>query len=92
MKNEDNSGETPEQSKDKGQGFQEPYFDLADAKFKEIASNLKARRKDKVLNIRINSDDLEKLKAKAASLGVKYQTFISEILHQAAQASTSVSQ
>ena len=77
------SNKLPEEKK----AFQEPYFDLADAKFKEIASSLKSRRKDKVLNIRINSDDLEKLKAKAASLGVKYQTFISEILHQAASAS-----
>ena len=75
------------QNKSDKPGFQEPYFDLADAKFKEIAKNLQSRRKDKVLNIRINSDDLEKLKAKASSLGVKYQTFISEILHQAATAS-----
>ena len=74
-----------EKSKEEFSNYQN--FDLADAKFKEIASDLRSRRKDKVLNIRINSDDLEKLKAKAAQLGVKYQTFISEILHQAASAS-----
>ena len=51
-----------------------------------IAKILEARRKDAVLNIRINSLDLKALKQKAAKLGVKYQTFIAEILHKVAQA------
>lgn len=78
-----NPSNDPEEEKRK---FEGDYFDLADEKFREIATNLKSRRKDKVLNIRINSEDLERLKEKAESLGVKYQTFISEILHQAASA------
>ena len=49
-----------------------------------IAEALAARRKDAVLNIRINSMDLKQLKEKAKKFGVKYQTFISEILHRAA--------
>lgn len=49
-----------------------------------IAAALAARRKDAVLNIRVNSMDLKRLKDKAGKLGVKYQTFISEILHRAA--------
>ena len=51
-----------------------------------IAKMLEARKKDAVLNIRINSFDLKVLKQKAAKLGVKYQTFIAEILHKVAQA------
>lgn len=37
------------------------------------------------IKIRISFLDLEKLKQKAAKLGLKYQTFIAEILHKVAQ-------
>ena len=46
-----------------------------------IAGAIAAHRKDAVLNIRINSRDLENLKEKARKLHVPYQTFITEILH-----------
>ena len=49
---------------------------------KLVADAIAARRKDAVLNIRINSQDLNHLKQKAKTLGVPYQTFISEILHR----------
>ena len=61
-------------------GF-EKSFDLSNDSFKKIAENLRSRKRDKVLNIRVNSEDLKKIKAKAAELGVKYQTLIAEILH-----------
>jgi predicted DNA binding CopG/RHH family protein len=47
---------------------------------------LEARKKYAVLNIRVNSYDLAHLKQKAQKMGIKYQTFISEILHRVAQA------
>ena len=50
----------------------------------EIAVALERRRKNTVLNIRMNQGDLDCLKAKAKKLGLKYQTFISEILHRVA--------
>lgn len=53
--------------------------------FEEIKEMIEARKKDAVLNIRINNGDLQSLKQKAAKLGVKYQTFISEILHRVAR-------
>ncbi len=46
-----------------------------------IAEHISKRKKDAVLNIRINKGDLNNLKAKAKSFGIPYQTFISEILH-----------
>jgi len=61
------------------------YVEVSKEKFDEIASILAARRKDAVLNIRINSQDLKNLKHKANQLGIKYQTFISEILHRVAR-------
>ena len=39
------------------------------------------RKKDAVLNMRVNRQDLAGLKQKARRLGVPYQSFISELLH-----------
>ncbi len=61
------------------------YTNVSKAEFDHIAHAIASRKKDAVLNLRVNSRDLESLKRKAQKLGVKYQTFISEILHRAAQ-------
>ena len=34
------------------------------------------------INIRLSQRDLQKLKSKAAAVGIPYQTFVSSILHQ----------
>ena len=60
------------------------YVDVRKEEFDEIAHSLEARRKNAVLNIRINRQDLDMLKTKAKRLGVRYQSFISEILHRVA--------
>lgn len=60
------------------------YVDVDRAEFEEIAQAIAARRKDAVLNIRVNSRDLRSIKQKAKRLGVRYQTFISEFLHRLA--------
>jgi len=60
------------------------YFDVDPSEFKEIAQSIALRRKDAVLNIRVNNRDLENLKRKARKLGIRYQTFISEFLHRIA--------
>ena len=54
------------------------------AEFDEIARAIAERKKDAVLNIRINRGDLEELKTRAKRHGVKYQTFIAELLHRVA--------
>ena len=41
--------------------------------------------KTKSISIRLNENDLRKLKAKAMALGIPYQTFIGLILHQVAK-------
>ena len=61
------------------------YVDVPKEEFDEIVASLAARKKDTVLNIRINSQDLKHIKEKAQKVGVKYQTLISEILHRIAQ-------
>ena len=52
--------------------------------FDEIVRAIALRKKNAVLNIRINRGDLENIKAKARRHGVKYQTFIAELLHRVA--------
>ena len=49
-----------------------------------IGEAIARRKKDMVLNIRVNSQDIREIKLKAKQLGVPYQTFISEILHSIA--------
>jgi predicted DNA binding CopG/RHH family protein len=61
------------------------YVNVSKEEFEEISRILAAYKKDAVLNIRINSRDLKDIKAKAQKLGVRYQTFIAEILHRVAQ-------
>jgi len=39
-------------------------------------------KKDKRINIRLSSHDLEALKTNAVELGMPYQTLVSSILHQ----------
>lgn len=62
------------------------YVSVDQQEFNQIAQMVTARKKDAVLNIRVNSNDLKNLKQKAHKLGIKYQTFISEVLHKIAQA------
>ena len=60
------------------------YVPVSKEEHIRIAAALVARKKNAVLHIRINQMDLERLKKKARKLGVKYQTFISELLHRIA--------
>ena len=64
----------------------EEYVEVGKEEFNRIARIIEVRKRDAVLDVRINSSDLKNLKQKAARLGIQYQTFISEILHKIAQA------
>ena len=60
------------------------YRPVAKSEFEEIAHAISKRKKDAILHIRVNSEDLRYTKQKAKRLGIKYQTFISEIIHRVA--------
>ncbi|MEI7751452.1 MAG: hypothetical protein WCJ71_05095 [Candidatus Omnitrophota bacterium] len=53
--------------------------------FLKIKEAIDQWKKDTVLNMRINGEDVMLLKQKAEKLGVKYQTFIAQILHRVAR-------
>lgn len=61
------------------------YLNVDKTEFDEIAQVIASRKKDAVLNIRINHKDLESLKSKAKKYGIRYQTFLSELIHRVAQ-------
>ncbi len=61
------------------------FVPVSRQEYHEMLQALAARKKDAVLNIRLNQYDLENIKQKAHKFGIKYQTFISEILHRVAQ-------
>ena len=63
----------------------EQYIPVDKSEYNEIIAAISARKKDAVLNIRVNSYDLTNIKRKAQQLGIKYQTLISEVLHRMAQ-------
>ena len=60
------------------------YVSVSKTEFRRMARAIKARKKNAVLSVRIKQGDLDNLKLKAERLGVKYQTFISELLHKIA--------
>ena len=63
------------------------YINVPKKELDMIAGSLASRKKDAVLNIRVNSRDLASIKAKARRFGIKYQTYLSEVIHRIAQAS-----
>ena len=75
---------TDEEKEIEGSLINNDFVDINKKEFNEIAKSIKARQKNSVLNIRINSKDLDKIKQKSSKLGVKYQSFISELLHRVA--------
>ena len=60
------------------------YRNISRSEFEDIALAIAHRKKDAVLNVRVNRYDLEGIKHKARKLGVKYQTFLSEVIHRVA--------
>ena len=60
------------------------FVNVEGNELEEISQAIARRKKDAVLNIRVNSQDIISIKQKAKKLGIKYQTFISEVLHKIA--------
>ena len=61
------------------------YAKVTGKKLEEISQSLATRKKDLTMTIRVNSEDIRKIRRKASKIGIKYQTFISDVLHQIAQ-------
>jgi predicted DNA binding CopG/RHH family protein len=64
----------------------EQFVKVDKKEYEQILQAVAARRKDAVLNVRVNSQDLASIKQRAQRLGIRYQTLISEVIHRIAQA------
>lgn len=60
------------------------YRDVNPATFEAIAQAIAHRKKNAVISIRVNAQDLRHIKQKAKRLGVGYQTLLSELIHRVA--------
>ena len=75
---------TKEEKKIEQDSLSGVYRPVTGKRLEQIKRMLAARKKDQVMTIRVNSDDIHRIKEKAAKMGVRYQTFISEVLHEVA--------
>ena len=57
-------------------------YESASDKKKSIIKNIIKRAQKKSVNLRVNCQDLELIKRRAAQEGIPYQTLISSILHK----------
>jgi predicted DNA binding CopG/RHH family protein len=58
---------------------------VSNEKLAAIVSAIERRRKDAVISIRLNAQDLAGIKRKAQEFGVPYQTLISELIRHYSQ-------
>ena len=49
-----------------------------------VAESIAARRKDMTLTIRVNRQDINRIKQFSLSKGIPYQTYLSEVIHRVA--------
>jgi len=61
------------------------YFNVSKSEFEDIAESIASKKRNAVLNIRVNKDDIENLKKMAKKFGIGYQSLISELIHRAAK-------
>ena len=53
---------------------------------KKMADALAARKRDMTLTIRVNRNDINRIKRMAQKRKIPYQSYISEVIHRVAQA------
>jgi len=65
---------------------QNEFIPVTGKQLDEVAQSIAARKKDMALTIRVNSQDINRIKKMANKKGIPYQTYISEIIHHMAKA------
>ena len=76
---------TKEEQKIEDELIKGAYFDTSNSDFQDIAELLAARKRNAILNIRVNKDDVKTIKKFAKKFGIGYQSLISELIHKAAK-------
>ena len=76
---------TKEEQEIENELVKENYFNVNKSEFEDIAESVASKKRNAILNIRVNKDDIERIKKLAKKFGVGYQTLISELIHRAAK-------
>ena len=63
------------------------FIPVTGVELKEVAEAIAARKKDMTLTIRVNHNDINRIKKMAQKRGIPYQSYISEVIHRVAHAS-----
>jgi len=61
------------------------YKPVSREEFQEIVGAIERRKKNAMISIRLNAQDLAGIKKKAQAYGIPYQTLISELIHHHAR-------
>lgn len=62
------------------------FVPVTGKELRQVAEAIAARKKDRVLTIRVNSNDIRRIKRLAGSRGIPYQSYLSEVIHRVAMA------
>ena len=76
---------TNEEQKIEDELIKGAYFDVKSSDFEAIAESVASRKRNAILNIRVNKEDIENIKKFAKKFGIGYQSLISELIHKAAK-------
>lgn len=60
------------------------YIPVGGQELLAVANAVAARKKDMTLTIRVNSQDINRIKKFSQSKGIPYQTYLSEVIHRVA--------
>ena len=61
------------------------FVAVSGIELKDVADAIAARKKDMTLTIRVNRNDINRIKKMAQKRRIPYQTYISEVIHRIAQ-------
>ena len=62
------------------------FVPVTGPELKKMADSLAARKKDMTLTIRVNRNDINRIKKMAQKRKIPYQSYIFEVIHRVAQA------
>ncbi len=61
------------------------FVPVTGADLRRVADAIAARKKDMTLTIRVNRNDINRIKKMAQKRRIPYQSYISEVIHRIAQ-------
>ena len=62
------------------------FVPVTGIELKRVADSIAARKKDMTLTIRVNCNDINRIKKMAQKRKIPYQSYISEVIHRVVQA------